>query len=284
MHRGWVRIYRRLIHSQEWLDMKDLPKGFPRPCAWIDLICLANHTEGYVRPRGDGLRVKVQRGQCGWSIKKFAERWGWSATRAKCYLLELVDDAQITMQNDNKTSIITVINYDLYQGEVSQTEPQKVRRRCAEDAQINPNNKNKEVKELKEEETGGPPSSPVDILTKELRASFDLVWTLWPKGKKKSKGEAEKAWKKIKPDMKLTAGIMAGLKRASASKEWAKEDRKYIPHPATWLNAKGWEDEYEELKAGGNGSGSGSGARRPDAGDLIREAEEELEKQEGPKA
>ena len=28
------------------------------------------------------------------------------------------------------------------------------------------------------------------------------------------------------------------------SKDWLEDDGKYIPHPATWLNAKGWEDEY----------------------------------------
>ena len=27
-------------------------------------------------------------------------------------------------------------------------------------------------------------------------------------------------------------------------KEWKKDGGKYIPHPATWLRARGWEDEY----------------------------------------
>ena len=30
------------------------------------------------------------------------------------------------------------------------------------------------------------------------------------------------------------------------SKEWKKENGKYIPHPTTWLNQKRWEDELND--------------------------------------
>lgn len=105
--------------------------------------------------------------------------------------------------------------------------------------------------------TETPNPQPGDIRSKPLRASFDLFWVAWPKGRKKSKGKAERAWKKLKPDNELVAAIMAKLKLAQASVEWAREDGKYIPHPSTWLNAKGWEDEYEPL-SGGNGNGGGA--------------------------
>ena len=69
--------------------------------------------------------------------------------------------------------------------------------------------------------------------------AFEQFWSAYPR--KKSKGQAEKAWKahangNIEP-------IMAGLQRAIASTEWAKDNGKFIPYPATWLNAKGWLDE-----------------------------------------
>lgn len=70
---------------------------------------------------------------------------------------------------------------------------------------------------------------------------FKKFWAEYPK--KKSKGQAERAWLKIKPDEQLLAIMIATIERAKKSEEWQKERGKYIPHPATWLNAKGWEDE-----------------------------------------
>jgi hypothetical protein len=41
--------------------------------------------------------------------------------------------------------------------------------------------------------------------------------------------------------------MIATIERAKKSEEWRREMGKYIPYPATWLNAKGWEDEDVEL-------------------------------------
>jgi len=40
---------------------------------------------------------------------------------------------------------------------------------------------------------------------------------------------------------------------AKKSPEWTKDNGKYIPYPATWLNAKGWEDELDEPEQQGSG-------------------------------
>ena len=55
--------------------------------------------------------------------------------------------------------------------------------------------------------------------------------------------KAEKAFLKINPDEQLLAMIIATIEQAKTSEDWIKESGKYIPYPATWLNAKGWEDE-----------------------------------------
>jgi hypothetical protein len=75
---------------------------------------------------------------------------------------------------------------------------------------------------------------------------FDEFWERYPK--KRSKGQAERAWVKIKPDEQLFEAIMTGLDKANASTEWQKDGGQYIPHPSSWLNAKGWEDEYEPVQ------------------------------------
>ena len=70
---------------------------------------------------------------------------------------------------------------------------------------------------------------------------FEKFWTAYPK--KKSRGQAEKAFSKINPDEQLLATMIAKIGQAKTSDEWTREGGRYIPHPATWLNAKGWEDE-----------------------------------------
>ena len=77
----------------------------------------------------------------------------------------------------------------------------------------------------------------------EKRAvSFSKFWAAYPN--KKSKGAAEKAWQSLKPSEQLEAEIHSGLERAKTSPQWTRNDGQFIPHPATWLRAKGWEDEF----------------------------------------
>jgi len=84
------------------------------------------------------------------------------------------------------------------------------------------------------------PRSP--FKSKRQEQLFDEFWAQYPK--KRSKGQAEKTWVKIKPDEQLFKAILDGLERAKTSVDWQKDGGQYIPYPATWLNAKGWEDDY----------------------------------------
>lgn len=73
--------------------------------------------------------------------------------------------------------------------------------------------------------------------------AFLRFWKFYPK--KRSKGDAEKAWKSIKPGSELVEKILDALKRAKTSRDWLKENGKFVPYPATWLRSKGWEDEFD---------------------------------------
>lgn len=79
---------------------------------------------------------------------------------------------------------------------------------------------------------------------------FERFWSAYPK--KRSKGQAEKAWKRIspKPTEQLVDNMIAAIEQAKKSDEWIKDCGQFIPYPATWLNAKGWEDEIKvEVKS-----------------------------------
>lgn len=105
------------------------------------------------------------------------------------------------------------------------------------------------------------------VLGHELMGEFEIFWKSYPK--RKNRGQAEKAWLKLKPNEQLQSQILAAIERAKTSESWAKDGGRYIPYPATWLNAKGWEDEIsdpppsgidewlakEEAKEAANGSG-----------------------------
>ena len=75
-------------------------------------------------------------------------------------------------------------------------------------------------------------------------SAFDEFWALYPK--KKSKGQAEKAFTKLSPSPDLFTKILNAIEAAKLTEQWQKDGGQFIPYPATWLNAKGWEDEIAE--------------------------------------
>ena len=79
---------------------------------------------------------------------------------------------------------------------------------------------------------------------------FDRFWAAYPK--KKGKQDAWQAWKKLKPDMELCRAMSMALKWQKQSEQWLNEGGKYIPYPAKWLRKRLWEDEPDELPAGGS--------------------------------
>lgn len=78
-------------------------------------------------------------------------------------------------------------------------------------------------------------------------ALFTRFWLAYPR--KKSKGNALKAWKKLRPSEQLVTVMLTAIERAKTSEQWRKDGGQYIPYPATWLNARGWEDEIETRTA-----------------------------------
>lgn len=73
-------------------------------------------------------------------------------------------------------------------------------------------------------------------------AGFDDFWRAYPK--KKSKGQAEIAWAALRPSEQLQDLIVTALEQAKASDDWRRDGGTFIPYPATWLRAKGWEDSH----------------------------------------
>jgi hypothetical protein len=68
--------------------------------------------------------------------------------------------------------------------------------------------------------------------------TFESFWSEYPN--KTAKQAAIKAWQKLKPSESLLNLMMAALKK---QKPYFKVG--FIPHPATWLNGRRWEDDIQ---------------------------------------
>lgn len=100
---------------------------------------------------------------------------------------------------------------------------------------------------------GARPSYRLNTLEQETKATgFEVFWEKWPR--REAKAAARRAWAKI-PIAEYVA-LMAGLEMWRKSEQWT---RGVIPHPATWLNGRRWEDEVETL-APSNSAKEGSRA------------------------
>ena len=105
---GWIKVHRKITESGFYFREK-----FCRNMAWIDLLILANHADNSFRCRG--ILVEVKRGQVGYSIDNLCKRWRWSKGKVLRFLNELETEHQIVKQNNNVTTLLSIVNYDQYQ-------------------------------------------------------------------------------------------------------------------------------------------------------------------------
>jgi hypothetical protein len=77
--------------------------------------------------------------------------------------------------------------------------------------------------------------------TNVVEGRFERFWKVYPN--KRGKDAALKAFKKIKPSEDLLAVMISAIEDQKTWESWTKENGKFIPYPATWLNRGQWQDE-----------------------------------------
>jgi hypothetical protein len=81
-----------------------------------------------------------------------------------------------------------------------------------------------------------------DKISKTLTVGgFDDFWASYPK--KTAKADAQRAWAKLNPSEALKSTIVSRVEEAKQSEQWQRDNGRYIPYPATYLNGRRWEDE-----------------------------------------
>jgi hypothetical protein len=61
--------------------------------------------------------------------------------------------------------------------------------------------------------------------------------------RKAAKAAARRAFDRINPDEALMEIMTTAIENWKKTEQWNDNDGRYIPHPATWLNQRRWEDE-----------------------------------------
>ena len=109
MNSGWIYLHRKLLDCSIWTDNEP----YDRRSAWIDLLLLANHSDKTII--FDGQKMVITRGQYLTSVRKLSERWHWGNHRTLNYLRLLEELEMIHRESNTKRTLITVVNYGIYQ-------------------------------------------------------------------------------------------------------------------------------------------------------------------------
>lgn len=232
MDNGWIKIHRK-ITDWEWYSDSAVRSVF------FDLLIHASHND--YRWKGQ----MIKRGQIIFGRKEAALRLGISEQSIRTAITKLKSTNEITSKSTNRFTVITLINYTKYQSNDSvsnqQINQQINIQTTNNQPTINHNQEDKELKNKKEEYMlipGEKEKQPV----REGDVLFLPWWELYPR--KVGKQAAIKAWKKLNDNEKERA--LAALPAHVKQGDWQKEGGKFIPHPATWLNGRRWEDELRE--------------------------------------
>lgn len=86
---------------------------------------------------------------------------------------------------------------------------------------------------------------PVAETPDELFARF---WKAYPR--RVAKDSARKAFDKRKPDSAMVDLMVKAIAVQAKLLGWTKDREQFIPHPASWLNAGRWMDEFDDCEGG----------------------------------
>jgi hypothetical protein len=226
METGFIIIHRKITENWLWLS-----EPFSKAHAWLDLLLLANHTEGSFFIRG--VKIIVKRGVVARSEETLAERWRWSRNKVRSFIKLLENEQQIKQHRSNVLNTIEIINYDLYQKLNNKKDNKKTTEGQQKDTNneelINDNNDNNDNEEIL------------------IESQFESFWQSY-KAIHTGKGVKDQAKESFKKALKASSfeEIEQGLKSYMAD---CHSKNIYTKQVSVWLNKHGWKGEYSPTSA-----------------------------------
>ena len=114
---GWIKLHRQIQECFLWR----IKEPFDKRSAWIDLLLLMEHQNKNLMI--DGKIETIKRGSYMLSMEKLCDRWMWSRNKVKRYLDVLEREHMIVTRRTNKGTLVSVVNYCVYQNQDKQVEP-----------------------------------------------------------------------------------------------------------------------------------------------------------------
>lgn len=233
MDRGFLPIWRKLEDNPVWSDNTLL-------AMWVRLLFKASYKEEVIYLGNN--RVEKGVGDIITSIPKLSQYLKIKQTTMLRKLKVLETERMLVRKAERMYTRITICNYEEYRqafieggkvvGKESGTQTERERKGSGKVTETV-----KEVKEVKvsKNKTSGNGED----------ADFNLWWSHFPK--KVGKEPAYKAWlKKIKEGvLPPVLEVIDAIEKQKDSGQLGSEKR-YMPKPATWINAHSWEDEIYE--------------------------------------
>ena len=188
----------------------------------------------------------------------FAVISGHTYVRGYCfasnaYLMKLLDIGERTLQRNLKElEKLGVIRIEDGDGGSKQRRIYAGINPLLQTPAKNDGENNKEIKK----ENITPPKAPQGAARENRKMPvwkperFEKFWEYYPRqqdGSKPARARAVKAWDKLRPDDTTIDRMATALRRQKASEQWQRFIG--IPYASSWLNARRWEDEYEEPEA-----------------------------------
>jgi hypothetical protein len=261
MHRGWMD---NPVFSAE---------PFTERTAWVWMIETAAWEP--CRKRVAGFLIDLGRGQLVGSVRYLAEAWKWSKSRVDRFIGRLANDAMIGTDTTLGVNVITICNYDKYQSlrdtSVASSGTAAGQQRDTE------RDKEETTKPLNKRKREANAS-----LNSEIEAEFLRWYAAFPR--KADPGRAAKAYRTAR-NFASAANLFDGALRYSA--ECDGKDPQFVKMPATWLNARSWENETVTPSAS---NGHGRAQQQTPVGNLFlgafaaveeRERERQAHRREG---
>lgn len=107
MHEGWIKLHRKL------LDNPIIMKDSDHLAVWTYLLLNATHAEYPAIFKGE--KIVLQPGQLITGRKTIAEKLAINESKVRRILDNFENDQQIDRQRSNQNSLISLINWKLYQ-------------------------------------------------------------------------------------------------------------------------------------------------------------------------
>jgi hypothetical protein len=222
MHRGYILLWRK-VEDSGWIKNHKLRAFW----SW----CLIKATYKKRKVIVGVQEIELEPGQFIFGRKSASEQTDISERSIRTFIDFLVKSQNMTIKTTNKFSIISIVNWDIYQNIDYQNDQQN-------DQQLTNNRPTTDhkqyIKPLNQEKN------------KEYSLEFESFWKAYPN--RIGKGAAEKAWKKNgRPSIEIILEAIEQQKtwRLNANGQFRPEWK----NPATWINQKCWEDEVNSEQA-----------------------------------